>query len=190
VFLIICVLGTARPLESIAKPVFRYVEFNGERKWPGQTHIVSRGVVLRVVAALEEPNKQSIFTEFILIDKNGEARRERMKKLSVDGIKEWHEYNLDTGALSPGSYQVRIRAWNAPREETEGYDAVKSEEVTWGDLNLQLEGEQVQTSQLKIPGFPWEASLPGLIAAAAFLISGRARKQPTVAASLGRVGGM
>jgi len=174
VVLLVCAISTAQLQESSAKPVFRYVEFNGERKWPGQTHIVPHGIMLRVLAALKEPHKQSMKADLILIDENGDARIERMKRISVDGINEWHEYNLDTSTLNPGPYRVRIRAWNAAGE------GVESEETTWGDLYLSLEAQQTTQSQQPpiIPGFPWEGIILGLLFAIPIIIANRKRIQP------------
>ncbi len=143
---VLCIVCTAQLSTVKAKPVFRYVELNGERKWPGQTHIVTHGITLHVVAALEEPQKQSMTAELILIDKNGDARIEEMERTSTNENKEWHTYDLDTSTLNLGSYTFRIKATNAGREEQEGEKAIKSEEVTWGDITLILEAQQTTQS--------------------------------------------
>jgi len=146
ILLLACMVCTA-PLTAVnAEPVFRYVEFNGERKWPGQTHVVEHGIILQVIVALEQPQKQSMTADLILIDENGDARIERMERINTDVNKEWHANDLDTSTLNSGSYTVRIRAWNAAREEEGGTKAIKSEEVTWGDLHLTLETQQTTQS--------------------------------------------
>lgn len=170
VLLLVCVIGVSQLNEVRARPVFRYVEFNGERKWPGQTHIVPHGITLRVVAALEEPNKQSMTADLILIDENGDARIERMERINTDVNKEWHAHDLDTNTLNPGNYTVRIKAWNAAREETGGEKAIKSEEVTWGDLSLTLEAQQTTQETSRILGFPWEGIVVALYLAVAAVI--------------------
>jgi hypothetical protein len=172
VFLVLCTIGTAQLQEISAKPIFRYVEFNGEQKWPGQTHIIKYGIMLRVVAALKEPHKQSMKADLIIIDENGDARIERMKRFSNEGINEWHEYDLDTNTLNPGPYQVRIKAWSAVREEQEGIsEGIESEETIWGDLYLSLQVSEDQTQPPKIPGFPWEGVILGIIVAIPVIIS-------------------
>ena len=159
------------PLITVkAEPVFRYVEFNGDRKWPGQTHIVAHGITLQVVAALEEPQKQSITADLILIDENGDARIERMERITTDANKEWHMHNLDTSTLNPGSYTVRIRAWNAAREEEGGEKAIKSEEVTWGDLHLILETQQATQSSSGVGGIAFGGTLVKGMTVALFLV--------------------
>jgi len=173
VLLFVCAISTAQLQEASAKPIFRYVEFDGEQKWPGQTHIVPHGTNLRVLAALKEPHKQSMRADLILLDENDDARVERMTRINSDGINEWHEYNLDTSTLNPGPYSLRIRAWNAHGEDA------PQEEVTWGDLYLSLQAEQTTQSQPPIiPGFPWEGSLLGLMGAIPILIATRKRHQP------------
>ncbi len=173
VLLFVCAISTAQLQEASAAPIFRYVEFNGEQKWPGQTHIVEHGTKLRVLAALKEPHKQSMKADLVLIDENDDARIERMTRISAEGINEWHEYNLDTSTLNPGPYRLRIRAWNAHAE------GAPEEEVTWGDLYLSLQTPQTTQSQPPIiPGFPWEGSILGLIGAIPILVASRKRKQP------------
>ncbi len=156
VLLLVLIVGVSQPSEVRAKPVFRYVEFNEERKWPGQTYIVPHGITLRVLAALEEPNKQSMTAELILIDGNNDANIELMTRINNDINKEWHAYDLDTGTLNPGNYTVRIKAWNAAREETEGEKAIKSGETTWGDLYLVLGAQQTTETPPRLLGFPWD----------------------------------
>jgi hypothetical protein len=156
------------------KPHFRYIEFNEERKWPGQTHIVPHGIMLRIVAALKEPNKQSMKADLIIVDENDDARIERMTRINTDGINEWHEYNLDTSTLNPGPYSLRIKAWNSARDETSEHGGVESEEVTWGDLYLSLQIQSTQSTQSPvIPGFPWEGIILGLVGAVFVIINSR-----------------
>lgn len=170
VFLFVCTISTAQLQQASAKPIFRYVEFNGEQKWPGQTHTVPHGTNLRVLAALKEPHKQSMKADLILIDENDDARVERMTRINTDGVREWHEYKLDTSTLNPGPYRLRIRAWNAHGEDA------PMEEVIWGDLYLSLQTEQTTQGQPPIiPGFPWEGSLLGLMGAIPVLIAARRR---------------
>ena len=175
--LFVCIIGTTQLIEVDAKLVFRYVEFNGERKWPGQTYIVEHGIKLGILVALEEPQKQSMTADLILIDENGDARIERMERINTDVNKEWHAHDLDTRTLNPGSYTVRIRAWNAAREEEGGEKAIKSEEVTWGDLLLILEAQEMSQPSPRIPGYPWEANILGLLGAIPILIRGRRHKR-------------
>lgn len=170
VLLLICAISMAQLQEASAKPIFRYVEFNDERKWPGQTHTVSHGIVLRVVVALKEPHKQSMKADLILVDDNDDAWIRRMTRISTEGINEWHEYNLDTSNFNPGPYRLRIRAWNAAKP------GVESEEVTWGDLYLSLQVQTTQSAQPPvIPGFPWEGIMLGLAGAVLVIISSRRR---------------
>jgi hypothetical protein len=169
IILLIFAISMAQLQEASAKPIFRYVEFNDERKWPGQTHIVEHGIMLKVVAALKEPHKQSMKADLILVDENDDAWIGRMTRTSTEGIREWHEYDLDTSNFNPGPYRLRITAWNSAR------DGVESEEVTWGDLYLSLEIKTTQTTQPPVlPGFPWEGIILGL--AGAFLIIIRNRR--------------
>ena len=173
VLLLVWTITNAQIQEASGEPIFRYVEFNGEQKWPGQTHIVTHGTNLRVVAALKEPHKQSMKADLILIDENDDARIERMTRTSVEGINEWHEYKLDTNTLNPGSYRLRIMAWNAHAE------GAPKEETTWGDLYLSLQTQQTTQSQPPIiPGFPWEGSIIGLIGAIPIVIATRKRNHP------------
>ena len=64
ILILVCVIGSAQLGEVRGTvggdPSFKSVEFNKERKWPGQTHIVQHGIMLKVVAALKEPHKQSM----------------------------------------------------------------------------------------------------------------------------------
>ncbi len=169
VLLIICAMSMAQLQEASAKPIFRYVEFNDERKWSGQTHIVSHGIMLRVVVALKESHKQSMKADLILVDDNDDAWIARMTRISTDGINEWHEYNLDTSNFNPGPYRLRIRAWNSAKP------GVESVEVTWGDLYLSLQIQSTQSTQPPpiIPGFPWEGIILGLAGAVLVMISKR-----------------
>ncbi len=178
---LVSVLGTIQ-MQGVAgteggDPSVRWVEFNDERKWPGQTHIVKHGVTLHVVAALKEPHKQSMKADLIFIDENDDARIFRMTCFNTDGIYEWHEYYLDTATLNPGPYVVRIKVWNTKSEATEDYEGVSSEEIVWGDLYLSLQTQQqVAPEAPKIPGFPWEAVAAGILLAVAVIV-GR-RRQP------------
>ena len=169
ILLLACMICTA-PLTAVnAEPVFRYVEFNGERKWPGQTHIVEHGIMLQVIASLEQPQKQSMTADLILIDENGDARIERMERINTDVNKEWHAHDLDTSTLNSGSYTVRIRAWNAAREEEGGEKAIKSEEVTWGDLHLILETRQATNSSSEVGEIVFGETLVNGMTVALFL---------------------
>lgn len=173
VLLLVFAVSTAQLNRVSGKPTVRYVEFNDERKWPGQTHIVQHGIMLKVVAALKEPHKQSMKADLIILDENDDARIERMTRISTEGIYEWHEYDLDTSTLNPGPYTVRVRAWNAARE-----GVVESEEVIWGDLylSLQIQTTTEGTRPALVPGFPWEGIILGLLAAIPILLAGRRRK--------------
>lgn len=174
VILLVFTVSTAQMSRVSGKPHFRYVEFNEERKWPGQTHIVPHGIMLKIIAALKEPNKQSMKADLILIDENDDARVERMTRINTDGINEWHEYDLDTNTLNPGPYTLRIKAWNSAREDTSEHGGVESVEVTWGDLYLSLQIQSTQTTQQPaIPGFPWEGIILGLAGAVFVIISNR-----------------
>jgi hypothetical protein len=177
VLMFVFMVGAAQLNEVDGKPRFRYVEFNGERKWPGQTHIVPHGTVLGVVAALEEPYKQSMTADLIFIDENGDARIERMERINADGNREWHAYDMDTSTLNPGTYTVRIEAVNAAREGNGEQEELESEKETWGYLTLRLEAQQTPQPQPKIPGYPLEASIMGLLGAIFTLVYGRKRKE-------------
>jgi hypothetical protein len=169
---LICIVCTAQLGIVEAEPVFRYVEFNGERKWPGQTHIVTHGITLQVMAALEEPQKQSMTAELILIDENGDARIEQMEQTSKDQNKEWHTHDLDTSTLNLGSYTVRIRATNAGRAEQGDEKAIKSEEVTWGDLTLILETQHTTQSSSGTGGITFRGTIiDGMIIALYLVVS-------------------
>jgi len=152
-------------------PSVRYVEFNGEQKWPGQTYIVQYGITLHVVAALKEPHKQSMTADLIFIDENGDSRVFRMTRFNTEGINEWHEYYVDTSTFNPGPYSVRINVWNAAAEETSTHKAVTSKTITWGDLYLSLQVSGNQAQPAKIPGFPWEGVILGIIIAISVIIS-------------------
>jgi len=157
-------------------PSVRYVEFNGERKEPGETYIVDHGTTLHVVAALEESHKQSMKADLIFIDENDEARIFRMELENQQGIREWHQYYVDTGNLNPGPYRVRIRIWNMAKEASEEHGGVTSKEIIWGDLYLSLKVQQQERQPPRIPGYPRESVLCGVILASAVILV-RKRKQ-------------
>ena len=180
ILILVCAVLMAQPGEVrgvvSGDPSFLYVEFNGERKWPGQTHIVEHGIMLRIVAALDEPHEQSMKADLIIIDENDDARILRMKIIESSDEKEWHEYRLDTNTLNPGPYKVRIRAWNMALEDTAEHEGITSEEVVWGDLYLSLQAQQATRQPPGIPGFPWEAIGIGSILAAVSVIMRRKRE--------------
>lgn len=180
VLLLVCVIGMWELGDASGTvggdPSFRSVEFNGERKWPGQTHIIEHGVMLRVVAVLKEPHKQSMKADLILIDESDDAKVLRMTKIKTADENEWHEYRLDTNTLNPGSYTVRIKAWNMALETTEDQEGITSKEVIWGDLYLSLQVQQTQPPLPPIPGFPWEGTAIGIILGVAVIIMQRKRQ--------------
>jgi hypothetical protein len=180
ILILVCVIGLAQLGEVRGTvggdPSFKSVEFNEERKWPGQTHIVQHGIMLKVVAELKESHKQSMKADLIFIDEDDNTRVLRMTKTRTSGENEWHEYELDTNTFNPGPYRVRIKAWNMPLETTGDQEGITSKEVVWGDLYLSLQTQQVQPPPL-IPGFPWEAIGIGVLLATAALIIKRKHQQ-------------